>query len=400
MASNGKTFGTAVKRWEGIGPYYAMFPIRFADAVIKKHTSAGDTVLDPFAGRGTALFSATALRRRGFGVEISPVGWVYARAKLGPAPLEQVEKRLLEIVDAGSKYAEQARSLPKFFKKCFSPSVRRFLLATRDNLDWRRCTCDRTLMAILLVYLHGKEGQSLSNQMRQTKAMSPHYAINWWDENGTKPPDLDVATFMQQRIRWRYSKGVVKANGSQVFLGNSITILPQLEQRLHKDQVPKAKLLLTSPPYFGVTNYHYDQWLRLWLLGFEADAYVTRGPYQGRFTHPDRYRVLLKKVFCRAANVVADDAVIYVRTSKDLFTKKATLDAMRETFPKKRLVERCRPFRKPTQTHLFGDKTPKPGEIDLILMPSIAAKYRTGIANGRRPTTACGRGRYGSRGTP
>jgi DNA modification methylase len=70
-----------------IGPYYAMFPTRFADAVIKKHTLPGDTVLDPFAGRGTAIFSAAALGRRGFGVEISPVGWIYAKAKLGPAPL-------------------------------------------------------------------------------------------------------------------------------------------------------------------------------------------------------------------------------------------------------------------------------------------------------------------------
>lgn len=371
MVDNSKTFGTAAKRWEGIGPYYAMFPICFADAVIEEHTSVGDTVLDPFVGRGTAIFSAAALGRRGLGIEISPVGWVYARAKLSPAPLEHVEERLLEIVEQSSKYTKQARSLPKFFKKCFSPAVRRFLLAARDGLDWRRRTCDRTLMAILLVYLHGKEGQALSNQMRQTKAMSPHYAIKWWDENGTKPPYLDPIEFMQKRIRWRYAKGVVQADESRVFLGNSISVLPQLERCLHEDKMPKAKLLLTSPPYFGVTNYHYDQWLRLWLLGFETEAYVARGPYRGRFTNPVYYRSLLKKVFCRAARVVADDAVIYVRTSKDEFTKEATLEAMREAFPKKLLVEKYQPFRKPTQTHLFGDKTPKAGEVDLMLMPSV-----------------------------
>ncbi len=370
MADNSKTFDTAAKRWEGIGPYYAMFPIRFADAVIKEYTAAGDTVLDPFAGRGTAIFSAAALARRGVGVEISPVGWVYAKAKLGPAPLENVEERLQEIAESGRKYTGQARSLPQFFKKCFSPSVRRFLLAARDGLDWRRRTCDRTLMAILLVYLHGKEGQALSNQMRQTKAMSPHYAIKWWAENGTKPPDLDVVEFMQQRIRWRYAKGVVEADGSRVYLGNSITILPELAQRIGEEEVTKAKLVLTSPPYFGVTNYHYDQWLRLWLLGFEADAYVTRGPFQGRFTHPALYRSLLKEVFCRAASLVADDAVVYARTSKDPFTKQATLDALLAAFPKKVLTEKYQPFLKPTQTHLFGDKAPKAGEIDLILLPS------------------------------
>ena len=370
MASSGKTFETAAQRWEGVGPYYAMFPIRFADAVIHEHTAVGDVVLDPFAGRGTALFSAAALGRRGLGVEISPVGWVYAKAKLGPGTLEQVEERLLEVADVGAEYNKQARSLPQFFKKCFSPPVRRFLLAARGVLDWRRCTSDRTLMAILLVYLHGKEGQALSNQMRQTKAMSPHYAIKWWAENGTKPPDLDAVEFMQQRIRWRYAKGVVDADGSRVLLGNSIVQLPQLERHLCEKKTPKAKLLLTSPPYFGVTNYHYDQWLRLWLLGFETDAYVRRGPYQGRFTNPGSYQSLLKKVFSRAAKLVADDAVIYVRTSRDPFTKQATLEAILGAFPNKRLVERGRPFRSPTQTHLFGDRTPKAGEVDLVLTSS------------------------------
>lgn len=369
MAVSNKTYTTAAKKWEGIGPYYAMFPIRFADSVIQQYTSVGDMVLDPFAGRGTAIFSAAALGRRGLGIEISPVGWIYASAKLSPAPLEQVEERLLEIAKRGSYFAEEARSLPSFFKKCFSPSIRRFLLAARDGLDWRRSPRDRTLMAILLVYLHGKEGQALSNQMRQTKAMSPHYAIKWWADNKKIPPDFDPVDFIQQRIRWRYSKGVVDADGSRVFLGNSLTLLPRLERRFLDDAVPKAQLLFTSPPYFSVTNYHYDQWLRLWLLGFETTAYVARGPYRGRFANPGRYCHLLKEVFCRAAKIVRDDAVIYVRTSKNLFTREATLEAMQAAFPKRRLLERGRPFRKPTQTRLFGDKTPKAGEVDLIMVP-------------------------------
>ncbi len=36
----------------------------------------------------------------------------------------------------------------------------------------------------------------------------------------------------------------------------------------------------------------------------------------------------------------------------------------------KRLDEIYQPFQQPTQTHLFGDKTPKQGEVDLILLDS------------------------------
>jgi hypothetical protein len=224
-------------------------------------------------------------------------------------------------------------------------------------------------MALVLVYLHGKQGEALSNQMRQTKAMSPHYAINWWAENGTEPPDVDPVEFMLQRIRWRYARGVAETGASQVFMGNSAALLPGLVRRLKEHRLPKAKLLLTSPPYYGLTNYHYDQWLRLWLLGFEPQAYVTRGKYQGRFTDQDEYRKMLAQVFLKASKAVKRNAVIYVRTSREAFTRQATLDALSAAFPRKRLIERCRPFRKPTQTHLFGDKTPKKGEVDLILAP-------------------------------
>jgi len=224
-------------------------------------------------------------------------------------------------------------------------------------------------MALLMVYLHGKQGQALSNQMRQTKSMSPQYAIEWWAEHGTEPPDVDPVEFMRDRIRWRYAKGVADTGESQVLMGNSVALLPRIVHRLGENRLPRAKLLLTSPPYYGVTHYHYDQWLRLWLLGFEPQAYVTRGKYQGRFTNIAEYRNMLARVFAQASKAVQRNAVIYVRTSKEPLTRQATLDALVAAFPRKQLIERRRPFRKPTQTHLFGDKTPKRGEVDLILEP-------------------------------
>ncbi len=369
MVNKGRSYDTAIKRWEGFGPYYAMFPTRFADAVVKEYTSPGDMILDPFAGRGTAVFSSAALDRIGIGIEISPVGWIYAKVKLVPAPLEEVQARLLEIGEHTDRFAGEAEALPEFFKKCFVPSVRRFLLASRYKLDWRKNICDRTLMALLLIYLHGKRGQAFSNQMRQTKAMAPQYSIDWWSKRKMDPPEISSVAFMGKRIQWRYAKGIMEENGSEVFLDDAVNRLPSLKTWLGNRGLPQPNLLLTSPPYFGVTNYHYDQWLRLWLLGYEADASARRGPHQGRFGNAVSYQSLLQNVFHYAASVVSDDAVIYVRTSNQTFTRETTRRALLDAFPNKQLSEHIRPFIKPTQTHLFGDKTPKPGEIDLVLTP-------------------------------
>src|SRR4051812_1712999 len=90
-------YATAESRWAGVGPYYAMFPMSFADAVVAAHSSRGDTVLDPFSGRGTAIYSAAIAGRHGVGIELNPVGWVYASAKLAPAPSDEVCRRITEI---------------------------------------------------------------------------------------------------------------------------------------------------------------------------------------------------------------------------------------------------------------------------------------------------------------
>lgn len=81
-ATHQPKYGTAASRWAGIGPYYAMFPTTFADDVMSKYTLPSETVLDPFAGRGTAIFSAAVRQRPAIGIEINPLGYVYANAKL------------------------------------------------------------------------------------------------------------------------------------------------------------------------------------------------------------------------------------------------------------------------------------------------------------------------------
>ena len=172
-----------------------MFPVEFADEVVQTYTRPWELVIDPFAGRGTAIFSAATRKRSAIGIEINPVGYVYAKAKLGAASRDDVELRLDELGERATQFKDEAARLPRFFHRCFSRRVRRFLLAARADLDWRRNKVDRTVMALLLVHLHGKMGAAMSNQLRQTKSMSPQYAVRWWEEH-----DLEAARHRSCRI--------------------------------------------------------------------------------------------------------------------------------------------------------------------------------------------------------
>jgi len=360
-------FNTAEKRWAGIGPYYAMFPVKFADTVIKQYTKEGDIVLDPFAGRATSIYSATINKRTGIGIELNPVGWVYGKTKLHPASQDIVENRLLELADTVDEYTAAADSLSEFFHLCFSQSVRKFLLATRDQLKWKQRAADWTIMGLLLVYLHGKRNQSLSNQMRQTKSMAPDYAVRWWKEHDLTPPDIDPVNFMLKRIRWRYAKGRPYINGSHIYLGDCNYVLNEVYRHLlHSERLP-IRLVFTSPPYFGVTNYHYDQWIRLWMLGYPPAPNSSLGKYRERFQIEDEYKYLLGTTFRKVSYLTDKKSVIYVRTDSRKFTLDTTRNILKQVFPHKKMTVIEQPVSGTTQTHLFGNHSTKMGEVDLIL---------------------------------
>jgi hypothetical protein len=330
--------------------------------------------LDPFAGRGTALFSSVRAGRKAFGFEVNPVGWVYSKTKLNPAPREKVLARIVDVKSHASAYRRRAKALPEFFHRCFSVEVRSFLMCARSILDWRDDDTDRTVMAFLLTHLHGKSTDSLSNQMRQTKAMSPQYAIDWWKDRNLEPPNVNPLQFFEKKLAWRYAKGVPSLTKSTVVLGDSASLLPEFRGRLGQHDLSRPSLMLTSPPYFGITNYHYDQWIRLWLLGGPPTDRRTdsqfKGKHQGKFANVEVYETLLKTVFSGSAQLLRKDAVVYVRTDRREPTASLTRVALKDAFPS-HVVERVnQPLGGKTQTRLSGYYAPRLGEIDFILTPS------------------------------
>lgn len=350
----------AARRWLRMGPWYAMFPMEFALTAIYEHTQPGDTVLDPFMGRGTTLTAAAVLGRNAVGIEINPIAWLYARTKTDPAREKVVLRRLDEIEEIAQE--THIPDLPEFYSWAFCVDVLKFLTAARSHLRWADRKVDRTLMAFILVHLHGKDKDALSNQMRQTKSMAPDYAVRWWQERGMEPRQKNPGELLRSKIRWRYRHGLPDSKVRiKAILGDST-----FDLRKAKPVAP-FRFLLTSPPYCDVINYNYDQWIRRWMLGGPEYPKYSSGKWQDRFEGRVAYRQLLEKVFKQSAQLLSHDARVLVRTDARDFTLGTTLEVLKTTFPNKRLRQLQRPFDGKTQTHLFGDKGKKPGEIDLLL---------------------------------
>lgn len=368
------TRGTALGRWSGVGPYYAMFPVSFAFETVAMYSRLGDAVLDPFAGRASTVYAAAAQGRTGYGIEINPVGWIYAKAKLHPAAKFSVLRRIEQIGHLATEVNDdETDALPEFFRHCYCRNVLKFLLAARTNLRWEitdaanASSVDTTLMAFLLIHLHGKLGTALSNQMRQGKAMDPGYSIRWWSARNMLPPEINPVEFLRARVTWRYDKGRPTLETAHVERGDSTQVLKRLAPQRHAQGKRPFDLVLTSPPYCGITNYFYDQWLRLWMLGGMPSAVASGNKWENKFESKVNYRDLLVKVFEGCAENVSSHAVIYVRTDARKFTFETTHDVLQQTFPSKSITIKQQAYEKATQTALYGDKSQKPGEVDIIL---------------------------------
>lgn len=353
-------------RWCGFGPYYAMFPVDFARRVVNRFCPAGGSVLDPFCGRGTAPFVAQATGRKSLGTDLNPVAWLFSRVKTDPYPdVDSLIDRVDEIGASVQRGDEEPEN--EFQSFAWSPSVLAFLRSARRSLDWADSKLDRTIMGFILVYLHAKLGNGISNQMRQSKAMSPAYSVRWWKSRNMLPPVINPVEYFQERIRWRYASGIVYGPVADIRLGDANMVLSTNEKH-------RFDLLFTSPPYCGVTDYQLDNWIRLWMLGGPAlPGYNQSQKYRNK----EKYKTMIRTVLSRCSRNLSDESVIYVRTHSKPESKDITLETITELWPTHEIYTRSE---KPTksQTKLFGDCSRKPGETDVLAFPrgKHSAPYR------------------------
>ena len=356
------SFGTATGRWARFGPYYAMFPISFVSEVIRLFAKPGQTVVDPFCGRGTVPFIAMANGVAAIAADVNPVAWIYSKTKTDPHPqLDEVKRRIGQIREAVTPDDYLAEH--EFQELAFCTDVLAFINASRRELDWRNCRLDRTVAAFLIQHLHDKRGHGLSNQLRHSRAMSPAYCIRWWRGKGYDlPPEIEAHSFLQRRTEWRYAKGLVKRRRTpppSIALGSAADALPASGS--------SVDLVLTSPPYCNVTNYRSDNWLRLWALG-EGPSLPDWNPEQ-KFTDPEKYRTMLSDCFRTTLGRSSPQTVWYIRSDARQQTRQVMAGVLDEMLPNHRRYENPAPYQSATQTALYGDCAAKPGEIDLLYMP-------------------------------
>ncbi len=254
--------------------YRACFKPQLPRFFIELLTRPGDTVFDPFSGRGTTALEAALLGRNVAANDVNPLSRILCEPRLHLPNVELLKKRLDEIeINYGLK---PDIDLSMFFeKKTLAEilSLRKYLFEREASEEY-----DEVDAWIRMVATNRLTGHS------------PGFFSVY-----TLPPNQAASPARQKKINADRNQKPVYRNTKQIILKKSLQLLKGVSETQH--QVLKARsskfltgdaanlkklkgntiqLTVTSPPFLDVVQYAADNWMRCWFNHIDAET-VQRG---------------------------------------------------------------------------------------------------------------------------
>ncbi len=244
--------------------YRACFKPQLPEFFIDRLTCKGESVYDPFMGRGTTPVQAALQARRPMGNDVSPLSLLLTRPRLNPPALDAIEDRLADV-DWSTGVIERDDLLAFYHPETLRQicALRRHLLrhappnaAEDPALDWVR------MIALNRLTGHSPGFFSVySLPPNQAVSVEAQRKIN--DKRGQRPPLRDVASLIVKKSRTLLSQGAPPAHPAPL-----LSTAPAWRTPLIADSA--VDLIVTSPPFLDVVDYAQDNWLRNWFAGVDA----------------------------------------------------------------------------------------------------------------------------------
>ncbi|MFO8191642.1 MAG: DNA methyltransferase [Bacillota bacterium] len=244
--------------------YRACFKPQLPHFFIKLLTEPGETVYDPFAGRGTTTIEAALMGRKVIANDINPLSKILTEPRLAPPTLDELEKRLDSLTPKSRLTNEVDLSM------FYHSGTEMELLTLRDYLREKRNTSkedyvDRWIRMVATNRLTG-----------HSKGFFSVYTL---------PPNQAVSPESQRKINQRLNQVPEYRDIKKLIIKKTLSLLKRVTP-IENDNLRSASekalfleddaastlaipsdsisLTVTSPPFLDVVRYAQDNWLRCW----------------------------------------------------------------------------------------------------------------------------------------
>ncbi len=241
--------------------YRACFKPQLPRFFIERLTSPGETVYDPFMGRGTTLLEAALLGRVPFGCDANPLCSMLIEPRLEPPSVEEIEERLKRI----DLHFEGP--LPEDLLVFYHPDTLRELCALRKYFaSGKLSPADRWVRMVALNRLTGH-----SKGFFSVYTLPPNQAVSVESQRKINrkrqqvPEYKDVRSLIQLKTRALLADC---AGHSPFFLGK-VRLFTASSAHTPGIGDASVSLAVTSPPFLDVVDYETDNWLRNWFASVD-----------------------------------------------------------------------------------------------------------------------------------
>ncbi|MCS7110486.1 MAG: site-specific DNA-methyltransferase [Candidatus Caldarchaeum sp.] len=252
----GKNWGNSLHR---IMSRTGSFPPALARWVVEKFSERGDVVLDPFSGKGTAPLEACLTNRIGIGNDLAPEAYAVTRAKVNPVSLKEVRSWLQTASRTMRPDTVSIYDVEEDVRVFYHPQTLKQILAVREILLESDDDTSNFVKACMLGILHGSSDISLSVPCSHSFSMAPRYIRRYVAKHRLKRPVRNVLACLLRKAENVLLDGLPPMRGAA--FNTDARHLPFADE--------SVDLVVTSPPYFNLQTYAWDNWLRLWFLGHD-----------------------------------------------------------------------------------------------------------------------------------
>ena len=256
--------------------YRACFKAQLPRFFIEAFSGEGDTVYDPFSGRGTTAIEAALMGRAVIANDINPLSEMLARPRLAPPDPSDVQERLSQISLDHRRRADTDLSM--FYHRHTEAEIaglRDYLRRRRDAGD--EDGLDRWIRMVATNRLTGHSRGFFSvYTLPPNQAVSAERQKKINVQRGQSPEYRDVRKLVLKKSKALLKNLSPEAVGALREAGRSAVFLTEDARETTGVPAESVRLTVTSPPFLNVVQYAYDNWLRCWFNAIDDEAVSAR----------------------------------------------------------------------------------------------------------------------------
>lgn len=247
--------------------YRACFKAQLPEFFISRLTKPGETVFDPFMGRGTTAVQAALMRRRVISNDINPLSVLLCRPRLRPIAIHEISAALKTVDWSRGKIERE--DLLAFYHPVTLKQLEALRIWLADRASLKADVVDPVADWIRMVAINRLSGHSpgffSGRSMPPNQAVSVKAQIKINERLGVSPPIRDVEKIILKKTKSLLKDGCVPEQ-------TRFSLYTQPAWSLPKIPNASIDLTVTSPPFMDIVQYASDNWLRCWFAGIDPNA--------------------------------------------------------------------------------------------------------------------------------